>query len=187
MALSPGTRMHDSAEIDAAIAAGVGQDPASSVFTGTTTVAELDSTTIVNSGTATTGTMAATTASVSGTLTVAKLVSTTYVDKSVGNALTAVGTNVGTALQLAKQINNVTTAGSGTGVILPTVAAAGIGGVVTVFNNGANDIKVYGAGSDTIDGVAAATGVIMTKAKSAEFFAVAAATWISAQLGAVSA
>lgn len=184
MTLTPGMRMHESAELDAAMEAylNAGADPSAAVFTGTTTVATLASTTINNSGT-----MNTVTGAVTGTLTAAKVVSTTYIDKSVGNALTAVGTNVGTALQLTKQVNNVTTAGSGTGVILPTVAAAGVGAVVTVFNNGANDIKVYGAGSDTIDTIAAATGVTMTKAKSAEFFAVAAATWISAQQGAVSA
>ncbi len=182
MTLDPGTRMHSGLELQTAIDAGVGQDPADSTFTGTTTVATLASTTINNAGTATTVTGATT-----GTHTVAKLVATTYVDQSVGNALTAIGTNVGTALQLAKQINNVTTAAGGTGVILPTVAAAGIGAVVIVNNAGANPIQVYGAASDTIDGVAAATGVPLTNAKRCMYIAVAAATWISAQLGVVSA
>lgn len=67
MALSPGTRMHDSADIQAAIDAGVGQDPSAAVFTGTTTFEILDSTTIVNSGTLTTATMHATTSSTGAT------------------------------------------------------------------------------------------------------------------------
>lgn len=104
--------------------------------------------------------------------------------ESVANALTASGTTRADALALTKKINNVTTAAAGTGVILP---AAAIGQTVIVFNGGANAIKVYGAGSDTIDGTAGATGVTLTNAKRAAFICVAANTYISAQLGAVSA
>lgn len=122
------------------------------------------------------------------TLTATGLITgTTYIDQSVGNALSGAGTLVSDATQLAKQINNVTTAASGTGVILPLVSAAGIGGIVIVNNAGANALKVYGAGSDTIDGVAAGTGVALTNGKRAMYIPVAAATWISAQLGVVSA
>jgi copper(I)-binding protein len=103
---------------------------------------------------------------------------------SVGNALTAVGTNRATSLALTKDINVIGTAAAGTGVTLPTGI---VGMVVTVFNEGANAIKVYGAGSDTIDGAAAATGVTLTNAKRASYYCVAAATWISAQLGVASA
>jgi hypothetical protein len=110
-----------------------------------------------------------------------------YVDESVGNALTAVGTTRADALALTKNINNVTAAGAGTGVVLPAVSAAGVGAAVVVFNAGANAMQVYGAGSDTIDGVAGSTGVPLTNAKRAIFYAVAANTWISAQLGVVSA
>lgn len=104
--------------------------------------------------------------------------------RSVSNALTAVGTNRGTSLALTSDINNVTSAASSTGVTLP---ASAVGQVVTLFNAGANPIQVYGAGSDTIDGVAAATGVPLANAKRANFFCVAAATYVSAQLGVVSA
>jgi hypothetical protein len=110
-----------------------------------------------------------------------------FIASSVGNALTAVGTNRATALALTASINNVTTAGSGTGVTLPSVATVGVGGSVIVFNAGANAIKVYGAGSDTIDGTPGATGVTLTNAKRCVYIAVAAATWISAQMGVVSA
>ncbi len=99
-------------------------------------------------------------------------------------SLTAVGTDRATSLALTADINNVTTAGSGTGVTLP---AATTGAVITLFNNGANAIQVYGDGSDTIDGSPAATGVALTNTKRAQYFCVAAATWISAQLGVVSA
>ncbi len=106
---------------------------------------------------------------------------------SVSNALTAVGTNRATALALTANINNVTTAGASTGVTLPSIATVGISTIVIIFNAGANAIQVYGAGSDTIDTIAGSTGVVLTNAKRSMYFAVAAATWVSAQLGVVSA
>lgn len=109
---------------------------------------------------------------------------TGYYLASVGNALTAVGTNRGTALQLAKEINNITTAAASTGVLLPVGV---VGMRITVFNGGANPIQVYGTASETIDGVAGATGVPLTNAKRAIFEFVAANTWVSAQLGVASA
>lgn len=122
---------------------------------------------------------------VAGTLAVTGVVTfTTYTLEGVGNALTAAGTNQGTGLQLAKAINNVTTAGSGTGVILP---AAQVGMTITLYNAGINPIKVYGNGSDTIDTVAGATGVTLTNAKRCMYQCVAAATWVSSQLGVISA
>lgn len=115
------------------------------------------------------------------------LSSSGYFRESVGNALTAVGTNRATALQLAAQINNVTTAAASTGVSLPAGSSIGIGATIYVYNAGANPIQVYGLGSDTIDGVAGATGVPLANAKRCGYTLVAANTFISAQLGAVSA
>jgi hypothetical protein len=107
-----------------------------------------------------------------------------YALSSVGNALTAVGANRATALQLAKQVNTVTSAASNTGVILPVGV---IGMVITVYNAGANAIKVYASASETIDTVAGVTGVTLTNALRCQYTFVAANTWISAQLGVVSA
>src|SRR5438270_883707 len=50
--------------------------------------------------------------------TVTGLTSSGYIKGSVAAALTAVGTNRGTGLQLAKEFNYVATAATGTGVIL---------------------------------------------------------------------
>ena len=108
----------------------------------------------------------------------------TYVISSVGNTLTAAGTTRADALQLSKQINNVTTAASGTGVILPTGITAGMR--IVIFNAGANPIKVYATGSETIDGTAGSTGVTLTNANRCEYFATSSTTWVSAKLGAVS-
>jgi hypothetical protein len=111
----------------------------------------------------------------------------TYVDQSVA-AVTPAGSSRTDALQLAKAINYAATVGSGTGVILPAVSSAGVGATVIFFNaDGSNACQVYGSGSDTIDGVAAATGVPLSHGKRAMFIATAAATWVSAQLGVVSA
>ena len=107
-----------------------------------------------------------------------------YALSSVDNALTAVGTNRADALQLAKQVNRVTTAASGTGVILPVGV---IGMVITVYNAGANAIKVYASASETVDTVAGVTGVTLTNALRCQYTFVAANTWISAQLGVISA
>ncbi len=110
--------------------------------------------------------------------------STSGLTVSVGNALTAAGTTVTDALALTADVNNITTATASTGVKLPLGT---VGRLVVIFNGGASAIKVYGSGSDTIDTQAAATGVTLTNAKRCAYYCVAAATWISAQLGVVSA
>jgi hypothetical protein len=109
-----------------------------------------------------------------------------YLAGSVGAALTAVGTNRGTALQLAAAVNNVSTALSGTGVTLPLHTDVGEGGIVDIYSNGANAIKVYALNSETIDGTAGATGVTLTNTKRCQY-TVIGGNWISAQLGVVSA
>jgi|GEM_PF-4296332 hypothetical protein len=111
--------------------------------------------------------LAATTISASG--------AATFGDIATG--LTAVGTNRATSLALTKQFNNVTTAATtAVGVTLPPAV---VGKPIFVWNNGAAAMHVYGDGSDTIDGVAAATGVVLTNGKGGIFFPIAAATYLS--------
>ena len=112
------------------------------------------------------------------------ITATTYFLRSVGNALTATGTTRADALQLAKEINRVTTAAASTGVILPTGV---VGMRIAIFNDGANALKVYANGSEAIDGTAGSTGVTLTNAKRCDYFYVASNTWVSAQMGVVSA
>lgn len=104
---------------------------------------------------------------------------TTYFLRSVGNALTAAGTTRADALQLAKEVNNITTAAASTGVILPTGV---VGMQITVYNNGANSVQVYAGGSETINGTAGSTGVALANAKSSIYHFVAANTWIAVQI-----
>lgn len=110
--------------------------------------------------------------------------STGYFLRSVGNALTATGSTRGDALQLANETNRLTTVASGTGVILPVGV---VGMRIRIYQSGANPVKVYASASETIDGTAGSTGVTLTNALRCEYEFVAANTWISAQLGAVSA
>lgn len=94
------------------------------------------------------------------------------------DALTAVGTTQGTALQLSAALNNITSAASGTGVNLPA-SAPGLS--VTVQNNGANAILVYPAqgSSDTINGAAATTGVLLHQGSVAVFNCTATGAWFT--------
>lgn len=129
-------------------------------------------------------TVVAGTLGVTGLATVVNATATGYIRQSVGNVLTAAGTTRADALVLADQVNNITTAAASTGAVLP---AGVIGDILIIENAGANAIQVYGNGSDTIDGVAGTTGVVLTNAKRCMYICVAANTIISAQLGAVSA
>lgn len=100
---------------------------------------------------------------------------------SFATGLAAVGTNRATALALTKQSNIVTTAAStAVGVVLPSAAAIGVGGYVDVYNDGpSNSFHVYAAGSDTIDGTAGSTGVVLTNAFSCRYVVSAALTFLS--------
>lgn len=81
------------------------------------------------------------------------------------------------ALALTKAINNVTTvATAGDSVKLPASAA---GLEITVANNGAASMQVYGAGTDTINGVATATGVAQLPGQVVVYTAAVAGNWIA--------
>lgn len=59
---------------------------------------------------------------------------------TIDNGLVATGTNQATALQLSAQWNEIDTVPAGTGALL---AAFNAGQSQTVFNQGANPLKVY--------------------------------------------
>lgn len=98
--------------------------------------------------------------------------------ESVANALTAhAGGGQTSALQLAAQMNRVTTvATSGDSVKLPASAP---GLRVTVVNNGANPMQVFGAGTDTINGIATATGVSQLPNSVVDYITAVAGLWQS--------
>jgi phage-related tail protein len=97
---------------------------------------------------------------------------------SVGAALTAAGTTITDALQLAAVLNNVSTAGAGTGVKLwnPTIGVS-----IFVRNGGANDLLVYPANaSGTINGGSAGAAITLAASGNgcAWFHYLAANTWV---------
>lgn len=79
-------------------------------------------------------------------------------DAEIKKALTAVGTTRADALALTATYNRVSTAASGTGVILKALAPFSL---AIIFNDGANAIKVYAPSTDYIDAVAGATGITL--------------------------
>ncbi len=73
--------------------------------------------------------------------------------QDVGSALTAAGTDQAHALELVNADNEVATVGAGSGVVLSSKLAAG--DTQTVFNAGANALKVYPPSGFKINALAA--------------------------------
>jgi hypothetical protein len=90
------------------------------------------------------------------------------------DALTATGSNQGTALLITAMQSRFTTVAASTGAILP-VAVAGMD--LTIINAGANGLQVYGNGTDTINGTAGATGVTLAAGKTAQYITTVAGAW----------
>lgn len=98
--------------------------------------------------------------------------------------ITAVGTARGSttpALVLGHNVVTTSTA-SNYGVVLPNAVA---GSIVYMLNaDSADAVTVFGAGSDTINGTAGATGVSYAAAKRVLFIAVTNGVWIANVLAA---
>ena len=88
---------------------------------------------------------------------------------SVEDGITAhAGGTKAAAYQLTATISRISVAASSSdSVILPTPSF--VGQILQVINDGANPIQIFGKNSDTIDGVATATGVALTNADRAFF------------------
>lgn len=81
------------------------------------------------------------------------------------------------ATHLTATINRLATVATlGDSVLLPP---SYVGAQVVVINDGAANAQIFGAGTDTIDGVATGTGVTLTAAHRAIFFCVTAGAWQS--------
>lgn len=98
--------------------------------------------------------------------------------------LTATGTTRADALAMQYGTNQITTAASSTGVVLP---AGRPGAMVVVRNSGANAVQVYAQGSDTINGTAGATGISQANAKTSIYFAVNEVAGVTTWVGVLSA
>lgn len=97
---------------------------------------------------------------------------------TVANTLTATaGGTQAAALALTASINRITVCATGGDSVRLPVSVAGM--KIVVINDGAAAAQVFGAGTDTIDAVATATGVVLTNARRAEFWCVVAGLWQS--------
>src|ERR1700687_1512792 len=100
--------------------------------------------------------------------------------ESAADALTALGGGQAGALVLTKEINRFTTVAAGNGASLP---ASSPGLTIMVINGGANSLQVYGAGTDTIDDVATATGVSQMVGSLTIYSCTVAGKWYTEGLG----
>ncbi len=91
---------------------------------------------------------------------------------SVSAALTAAGTNQGTALPIPSSVNEFTTVAAGTGGILTA------GPQQSVFNGGANPLLVYPNSGAKINNLAANVAMTLAVNTACVFFYVSATKWV---------
>jgi hypothetical protein len=101
-------------------------------------------------------------------------------------SVTPAGSNAATAPVITGIVTEIGTGASTTGVALPPTAIIPPGDSVLLINAGTAAVHVYG-GAYTIDGIAAATGVILTNGTSCFFTPISATAIISGPKGGVSA
>lgn len=89
-----------------------------------------------------------------------------------------VGGTQAAALALVSVVNRVTVVGSAADSVKLPPSVAGMS-ILIINDAAANALQVFGAGTDTIDGVATATGVALTAAKRAWFICATAGAWQS--------
>jgi hypothetical protein len=117
-----------------------------------------------------------------------------FVAESFTDNITAhAGGGQASALQLTTELNRITTvANPGDSVMLPgssqvALAPSGpqsTGGLtVIIINHGVNPVQVFGAGTDTIDDVAAATGVTQMAGSVTIYTCTTPGAWYSSGLG----
>ena len=97
-----------------------------------------------------------------------------YIIESVSTALTAAGTTQGTALQLARQLNDVTVVAATSGVRLP-VAVAGMR--IIVRNSSATNLNVYPNTGAQIQTLGTNTAMVLIPSTMLEYVAVSATQW----------
>lgn len=102
-------------------------------------------------------------------------------ESATDNVTAHAGGGQASATALTTELNRITTvANSGDSVKLPPSSA---GLTIIVINHGANPAQVYGAGSDTIDDVAAATGVSQMQGSVTIYSCTTAGAWYSNGIG----
>jgi hypothetical protein len=97
-----------------------------------------------------------------------------YMIQSISTALTAAGTTQGTALQLARQVNDVTVVAANSGVRLP-VAVAGMR--IIVRNSSATNLNVYPNTGAQIQTLGANIAMVLVASTMLEYIAVSTTQW----------
>jgi hypothetical protein len=117
------------------------------------------------------GGLAVTGATTAGALTLSGL----YAGSSESGITAFAGGGQSSARALTKQVNSVdTVATAADSVRLPAATA---GRVVYVINTTATSMQVFGASTDTINGIATGTGVAQAAGKSATYVCAVAGAW----------
>lgn len=103
--------------------------------------------------------------------------------RTVGDIATGLTAHAGgtkaAALQLTASFNVLgTVATNADSVLLPTDRQ--VGDEIIIVNDGAANAQVFGAGNDTIDAVATATGVVLTAAKRCSYYCASITSGIAA-------
>jgi hypothetical protein len=121
-------------------------------------------------GNAIVGGVVAATGNVSG----ANVVVTSYHIRSINGAVSAAGTNQGTATALTKEISVVSTVATGAGVVLPTAVA----GMVLIINNtSANTLNVYPASGGAVNSGSTNAAYSHTSGASIQYYATSGTQW----------
>lgn len=97
--------------------------------------------------------------------------------KDVGDSLTAAGTTQGTALELTNRVNRITTAAANSGVVLASQGSAG--DTQSVFNGGANAVKVYPPVGAKINGQATNAAISLAINTGCDFRCVSSTQWFA--------
>jgi hypothetical protein len=104
------------------------------------------------------------------------ITSNSFVIKSVGTTITASGTTQGDATPLDKSINVVSSAATGSGVVLPSATA---GMTIYITNSSANTVIVYPASGATINTGATNASVNLSSNVTVQLIAPTATQWFS--------
>ena len=96
---------------------------------------------------------------------------------SVADSVAASGSNQATATALAASMNNLSSGGTGAGVVLAGTSTFAVGSEVNVLNNTANTQNVYPDGTSAINALSASAAYPLFPGQSARLIRMGAAQW----------
>ena len=110
----------------------------------------------------------------SGNISAANVIATAYHIRSVGTGISAAGSTQAGATLLTKEINVVSTVGSGGGVLLQNAVA---GMVIIITNNGINTLSVYPGIGAQINTGGANAAYLQSTGSTLQFVAISSTQW----------